>query len=145
MTLLAQMHDIGKVGIPDRILFKEGALTDEEWKTMRQHAEKGYRVALSSIDLSEVAELILKHHEKWTGNGYPMGIKEEEIPVECRILAIADAYDAMTNDRPYRKAMSKEDAVAELKHCAGSHFDPEIVEVFLSVLEENNALENDKK
>ena len=138
LSLLAQVHDIGKVGIPDSILFKEGSLTDEEWKTMRKHAEKGYRIALSSMDLSEIADLILKHHEKWMGDGYPMGISEEEIPMECRILAVVDAYDAMTNDRPYRKAMTSEEAIAELKRCSGSHFDPEIVNIFLEILEDNS-------
>ena len=136
LALLVRVHDIGKVGIPDRILYKQGPLNDEEWEIMRQHTEKGYRIALSSMDLAEVADLVLKHHERWRGNGYPMGLKEEEIPIECRILAVADAYDAMTNDRPYRKAMSKEEAIAELKRCAGTHFDPYIVDIFLSVLDE---------
>ncbi len=139
LSLLAQVHDIGKVGIPDTILFKKDSLTNEEWRTMRQHAEKGYRIAISSMELADIADFILKHHEKWTGDGYPMGICEEEIPLECRILAVADAYDAMTNDRPYRKAMGNEEAIAELERCSGSHFDPEIVKAFLGILEENSA------
>lgn len=134
LSLLAHIHDLGKVGIPDRILFKPGPLTEEEWKIMRQHSEKGYRIALSSSDLSEIAELILKHHEWWDGGGYPLGLKGEEIPVQCRILSIVDAYDAMTNDRPYSKAMSEEEAIAELKRCAGSQFDPKILKIFLSII-----------
>ncbi len=142
LIFLAQVHDLGKVGIPDRILFKEGSLTDEEWEIMQQHAEKGYRIALSSIGLAEIADLILKHHERWDGTGYPLGLKGEEIPIECRILAVVDAYDAMTNDRPYRKAMTHEEAVTELQEYAGSYFDPQVVQLFLSILEEKNVLEN---
>ncbi len=136
LVLLAQVHDLGKVGVPDRILFKKAPLNDEEWEIMRKHPEKGYRIALSSRDLAGIADLILKHHEKWDGTGYPLGIKGNEIPVECRILALADAYDAMTSDRPYRNALSHEEAVCELKACAGTQFDPELVKVFLSVFHE---------
>jgi HD-GYP domain-containing protein (c-di-GMP phosphodiesterase class II) len=95
IALLAQVRDLGKVGIPDSILFKPNKLSQGEWEMMRLHPEKGYRIASSSTDLIGVAELILKHHEHWDGNGYPAGLKEEEIPVECRILSIVDAYDAM--------------------------------------------------
>ncbi len=136
LILLTKVHDLGKVGIPDRILFKESLLDDEEWNIMRQHSEKGYRIALASEDLSEIAGLILRHHERWDGGGYPLGLKGEKIPVECRILAIIDAYDAMVNNRPYRKAMSKTEAVEELKRNAGTQFDPELVAVFLLILEE---------
>ena len=99
-------HDIGKVGIPDRILFKPGRLTDEEYKEMKRHSEIGHRIAQSAPDLQPIADYILRHHEWWNGGGYPLGLSGENIPLECRILAIADAYDAMTSDRPYRKAMS---------------------------------------
>ncbi|RKO67823.1 HD domain-containing phosphohydrolase [Desulfofundulus salinus] len=133
LALLAQVHDLGKVAVPDEILFKKGPLTEEEWEVMRQHPEKGYRIALSSPDLAGVADLILKHHERWDGKGYPLGLRGEEIPVECRILSIADAFDAMTGGRPYLKPRSKEEAIAELKRCAGSHFDPQLVDVFVSL------------
>lgn len=138
LALLAHVHDLGKLGVPDRILFKEGPLTPEEWKVMRQHSEKGHRIALSSKDLSGIAELILKHHERWDGKGYPLNLKGENIPLECRILAVVDAYDAMTSDRPYRKALSKEEAIKELRCCAGSQFDPELVEIFITLLLEDN-------
>ncbi|OIQ60561.1 cyclic di-GMP phosphodiesterase response regulator RpfG [Moorella thermoacetica] len=133
LALLAQVHDLGKVAIPDSVLFKKEPLTGEELEVIRQHPEKGYRIALSSPDLTGVADLILMHHERWDGKGYPRGIKGEAIPVECRILAIVDAFDAMTSERPYRKPMTREEALAELKRGAGSQFDPRLVEVFLSL------------
>lgn len=134
LALLSRVHDLGKVGTPDSILLKEGPLTQEEWRIMKQHPEIGYRIALASPDLSGIADLILKHHERWEGTGYPLGLKKEEIPVECRILAVVDAFDAMTSDRPYRKARTFEEAVEEVKRCAGTQFDPYLVHVFLKVL-----------
>lgn len=134
LRLLAQFHDIGKVGLRDRILFKQGPLSYEEKLEMQRHSEIGHRIALSSPDLMHIADWVLKHHEWWNGQGYPLGLSGEEIPLECRILAIADAYDAMTSDRPYRKAMSHEEAIEELRRCAGMQFDPELVEKFTSVL-----------
>lgn len=134
LSLLAQMHDIGKVGIPDNILFKEGPLTDKEWEIMRKHPEIGYRIALASPDLAGIADLILKHHEKWDGTGYPLGLKGEEIPIECRILAIVDAFDAMTSDRPYRKAKSLVEALSEIRSCAGKQFDPLLAEEFVRMI-----------
>ena len=130
LRLLAQFHDIGKVGIPDRILFKPGPLTAEEKTEMERHSEIGHRIAQSSHDLAHIADWILKHHEWWDGSGYPLGLKGEDIPLECRVLAIADAYDAMTSDRPYRSAMPRNQALAELKRCAGTQFDPELTAVF---------------
>ncbi|SFG12345.1 PAS domain S-box-containing protein/diguanylate cyclase (GGDEF) domain-containing protein [Desulfotomaculum arcticum] len=136
LRLLAQFHDIGKVGIPDRILFKPGPLTSEEFSEMQRHCEIGYRIAKSAPDLNPIADWILKHHEWWNGLGYPLGLKGEDIPLECRILAIADAYDAMTNNRPYRKAMSNTQAIYELKNCASIQFDPRLVQAFIKVLEQ---------
>lgn len=135
LRLLAQFHDIGKVGIPDRILFKPGPLDPEEKVEMQQHCKIGHIIAMSPPDMIPIADWILKHHEWWNGEGYPMGLKGEEIPLECRILAIADAYDAMTSDRPYRKAISHQEAVAEITRCAGTQFDPYLVPIFLKVLE----------
>ncbi|MFZ5595504.1 MAG: diguanylate cyclase [Bacillota bacterium] len=137
LVLFAQFHDIGKVGLPDRILFKPGPLTSGEMEEMRKHCEIGHNIAQSSPDLVPIADWILKHHEWWNGKGYPIGLAEEEIPLECRILAIVDAYDAMTSDRPYRKAMSRKDALLEIKRCAGTQFDPGLAQKFINLFEDH--------
>ncbi|MGE5578881.1 MAG: HD domain-containing phosphohydrolase [Bacillota bacterium] len=143
LALLSEVHDLGKVGIPDRILFKPGPLTPEEREEMKQHSSIGFRIAKASVDLAHVANLILHHHEWWDGSGYPAGLKGEEIPLECRILAIADAYDAMRSDRPYKKARSHDWAVAELRRCAGTQFDPELVERFIAAMGDGAAASGD--
>ena len=135
LSLLAHIHDLGKVGIPDSILNKPGPLAPEEWVTMRQHPWVGFRIASSSRDLAHIADLILQHHEYWDGSGYPLGISGRDIPIECRIIAVVDAYDAMTNTRPYRLGMTHEEAMAELRHNAGVQFDPEVVEIFANIIE----------
>lgn len=135
LRLLARFHDIGKVGISKRILFKPGPLTPWQIREMRRHCEIGYRMALSEPQLRPIAGWILHHHEWWNGQGYPVGLKGKDIPLECRILALVDAYDAMTFDRPYRKAMSHAEAVAELQRCAGTQFDPELTRRFIRILE----------
>ncbi len=135
LSLLAKFHDIGKVGISDAILLKEGDFTPEEWTEMKRHCEIGYRIALSAPDLVPIADWILKHHEWWDGQGYPLGIQGEEIPVECRLLAIADAYEALTSARPYRTKCSHREAVAELRRHAGTQFDPKLLDIFLKMLE----------
>lgn len=134
LRLLAQFHDIGKVGIPDRILFKPARLTNDEFDEMRRHSDIGHKIAQAAPDLVPIADWILKHHEWWNGTGYPIGLSGEQIPLECRILAIADAYDAMTSDRPYRKSLSHEEAVTEIGRCAGTQFDPELVDSFIRVV-----------
>ncbi|MDD2621151.1 MAG: MEDS domain-containing protein [Syntrophomonadaceae bacterium] len=134
LRLLAEFHDIGKIGVSGDILLKPGPLNNAEKNEMQRHTHIGSRIAASSRDLSGIADWILKHHEHWDGQGYPLGLKEEEIPLECRILAIADAYDAMTSNRPYRKAMPKKTVLQELRKCAGRQFDPVLIPRFIEAM-----------
>lgn len=134
LDLLARFHDIGKVGIPDQILLKPAALTPDELIEIQRHCEIGHRIALATSDLVPIAEWILRHHEWWDGGGYPLRLKGDEIPLECRIIAIVDAYDAMTSDRPHRRAMGIDQALAELERCAGTQFDPALVTRFVGII-----------
>ncbi|MDE6319474.1 MAG: HD domain-containing protein, partial [Lachnospiraceae bacterium] len=136
LALLAVLHDIGKIAIPHAILLKPGKLTAEEWEVMKTHTEKGYRIASASKELQPIGQYILHHHERWDGGGYPGGLAGEEIPLLSRIITIVDSHDVMVHDRPYHKAMNEEDAEAELRRCAGTQFDPQLVEAFLEVLKE---------
>jgi len=136
LQLLARFHDLGKVGVPDRILFKPDRLTDEEFEEMKRHCEIGHRIALSLSDLAPIADQILKHHEWWNGLGYPLGLSGKEIPLECRILAIVDAYDTMTSERPYKGPLSDDEAIQELRRCSGTQFDRELTETFIQLLRE---------
>lgn len=136
LILLAKVHDLGKIGLPDEILFKKGKLTRDEYEKMKTHTRSGYNIANRSKELAHIAELVLHHHENWDGSGYPAGMKGEEIPLPCRILSILDAFDAMTNERPYHRGNSKEEALKELKRCAGSQFEPRLVDVFVEIISE---------
>lgn len=142
LMIIARLHDIGKIAIEEDILLKPGPLTTNEFEVMKTHAEKGFRIINASSEIINVAKCVLTHHEKWDGSGYPLGIAGEEIPLMARIIAIADAYDVMTHDRVYRKAMNKEEAIKELKRCAGTQFDPELVELFLKCLDNNEEKNN---
>lgn len=142
LALLCLLHDIGKLGIPLEILNKPGKLNSAEWDVMKSHVEKGYRIAMASSELEEIADLILHHHESWNGKGYPDGLKQEAIPLLSRVIAVVDTYDAMTNDRPYHKAITDYEAREELKRCAGVQFDPSIVAAFLELLEELHPLKD---
>lgn len=133
---LTEFHDIGKVGIEKNIIFKPDKLTEEELAQVQKHCEIGYRIAKSITDMKDIADLIAKHHEWWNGNGYPFKIKGKEIPLECRIFAVVDAYVVMTDIRPYRNEMTQDEAIAELRRFAGEQFDPEIVEHFIEMLKE---------
>jgi diguanylate cyclase (GGDEF)-like protein/PAS domain S-box-containing protein len=135
LALLSALHDIGKIGIKDSILIKPGKLTKKEWQIMKGHSEIGYKIAQSSPQLLKIADGILYHHEWWDGTGYPHGLTGENIPVISRILAIADAYDVMTNNRVYKKAVTKKEAIKELKRYSGTQFDPRLVEKFIEILE----------
>lgn len=130
------MHDLGKIGIPDSILLKPGKLTPEEWEIMKSHTTIGASLlANSSSELIQLAETIaLTHHEKWNGQGYPAGLKEEEIPLMGRIVAVCDVFDALTSERPYKKAWEVSRAVDVIRSDSGTHFDPRVVEAFFKVL-----------
>ena len=136
LSLLCLLHDIGKIGIPLEILNKPGKLSEEEWKILQSHTEKGYEIANSNNELRGIADEIRHHHERWDGKGYPDGLSRESIPLLSRVIAVVDASDALTNNRSYRHAMSPSEAMAELKRCAGSQFDPFIVSEFLQMLKE---------
>ncbi len=131
LQLLGILHDIGKIGIDDKILNKPGKLSEEEWTVMKRHPEIGYRIARASHKLARIADYIISHHERWDGKGYPKGLKGNDIPLLSRIISVADAYDAMTEDRVYRKAMSKEEAITEIRRNAGFQFDPVIANIFI--------------
>lgn len=130
----ALLHDIGKIGIPDRILFKQGALSAQEWEVMRQHPVIGYRMCMRVHSLQRAArEVVLCHHERWDGSGYPQGLQGEDIPLGARLFAVADTLDAMTSHRPYRNALPLETAMAEIERNSGTQFDPQVVKAFLSI------------
>jgi diguanylate cyclase (GGDEF)-like protein len=135
LVLLAKLHDLGKVGIPDKILFKPRKLSEEEFKKMKEHTQIGYNLACRSKPLFHISDLIRHHHEFWDGNGYTDGLKGEQIPLECRIFSILDAYDAMTNTRPYRKGISRKRAIKELQRCSGTQFEPRFVDAFVEFVE----------
>jgi diguanylate cyclase (GGDEF)-like protein len=132
----AQLHDVGKVAIPDAIMSKPGPLDDAEWEFIRRHPVIGQRIVAAAPVLAGVGELIRQSHERWDGGGYPDGCAGEEIGLGARIIAVCDAYDAMTSDRPYRLALTPEDAMAELRRCAGTQFDPAVVTAFEAVMHE---------
>jgi putative two-component system response regulator len=129
----ALLHDVGKIGVQDSILLKPGKLNEEEWTEMRKHPQIGYNILQSIEFLSPAAEIVLCHQERWDGKGYPNGLAGMDIPLGARIFAVVDTLDAMTSDRPYRKAMSFDVALAEIRACSGTQFDPQVVSAFLSI------------
>ncbi|PKM91003.1 MAG: diguanylate cyclase [Firmicutes bacterium HGW-Firmicutes-12] len=135
------VHDIGKISVDEKVLNKYGTLDEDEWIEIRKHPESSRRILSAVKEFAEISDYVVAHHERWDGMGYPNRLKGEEIPIESRIIAVADAYDAMTSQRSYRKPMSKKKAIDELKKNTGIQFDPEIVEAFLSI--PNNAINSD--
>ena len=129
--MAAHVHDIGKIGVPDAVLLKPGSLNEEEWHAIRQHPRIGAEILGQSAGLAGIAKIVLHHHERWDGRGYPVGLKEDEIPLGSRIIAICDSIDAMTSQRPYRKPLGLDDCKAEIVHGSGVMYDPEIVKVIL--------------
>jgi diguanylate cyclase (GGDEF)-like protein len=135
----AALHDVGKASIPDEILHKPGPLDETEWEFMRRHTLIGERIMLAAPALARAAKLVRGSHERWDGGGYPDGLRGVEIPLGARIIAVCDSFDAMTSDRPYRKAMPNEEALSELRNCSGTQFDPEVVEAFARAVEGRGA------
>jgi len=135
VSTAALLHDIGKIGIPNEVLNKKDKLSAENWEAIKAHPRLGTNIVSNIPQLIRCADSILHHHERWDGSGYPQGLKGEQIPLESRILAIADSFEAMTSARPYRPALSREDVVEELRKGAGSQFDPTLVEVFIGIIE----------
>ena len=129
----ALLHDVGKVVVPDRVLLKPGLLTEEEWALMEKHVHAGYAIMAGIPGMEAVAQIILQHHEEYAGGGYPQGLKGEEICVGARIFAVADTFDAITSDRPYRKGRSYAVAREEICRCSGLQFDPKVVKAFLRI------------
>jgi len=125
------VHDIGKIGISNLILDKAGILTEDEYNEIKKHSEMGYRILNSVTEFSEIAQYVFAHQERWDGTGYPRGLTGEDIPIQSRIIAIADAYDAMTSNRTYHTKISVSNALIEIYKCAGKQFDPDIVRVFI--------------
>lgn len=134
------LHDIGKVGIPERVLCKPGPLDEAEWVVMREHPVVGAQIVEPIKFLAGSVEIVLSHHERWDGKGYPKGLAGRDIPLAARVFAVADCFDAMTSDRPYRRALPAEVALEEIGAGAGSQFDPEVVEAFFEVIEEEDLL-----
>ena len=129
----ALLHDIGKIGIPRNVLLKPGSLNQEEWRVMRKHPTIGHRLLSEFPELSDEAEIVQSHHEQWDGSGYPSGLKGDRIPLGSRMFSIVDTLDAITSDRPYRKAQSIQAAQAEIARARGKQFDPDLVDVFLQI------------
>jgi len=134
LELVTKLHDIGKIGISDKILLKPSKLSEEEFKEIKTHTEKGYRILHASGEISHVARSILTHHERYDGKGYPLGLKGEEIPVMARIVNVVDSYDAMISDRGYNKVKTKEEAIEEIIKCKNTQFDPKIADIFINIL-----------
>ncbi|WP_041245190.1 HD-GYP domain-containing protein [Geotalea uraniireducens] len=132
----ALLHDVGKMAVPDQILLKPDKLTDEEWQEMRKHPEAGYRIVKRIGFLRDAAEIVHAHHERYDGGGYPRGLKGDEIPLGARLFMVADVYDALTSQRPYRSPLSHEEAAAEIRKQSGYHFDPAVVATFMAIAPE---------
>ena len=138
VVFAASLHDIGKIGVPDHVLLKAGKLTEEEFEWIRKHPEWGWMAVRNVNGFQEAALLILHHHERLDGKGYPGALRAEEIPLGSRIIAVADSYDALTTNRPYRTARTHDEAMAELLRCRDTQFDARIVNAFRASLERNS-------
>jgi HD-GYP domain-containing protein (c-di-GMP phosphodiesterase class II) len=135
LLLAASLHDVGKIGVPDHILLKPGRLTDDEFEYIKKHSEFGWMVLRSVEGFEEASLILLHHHERFDGRGYPGELSREQIPFGARIVAVADTYDALTTNRPYRKAWEHERAVDEIIRCSNTQFDPKVIEAFAAVFQ----------
>jgi len=140
LDLATRLHDIGKIAVPEEILRKPAKLTYEEFQIIKSHSDNGYKIVMASQGLESIAHAVRGHHEKWDGSGYPLSLEKDDIPLMSRIICVVDAFDAMTNDRPYHCAVNLRDAINEIIRCSGTHFDPDVVKAFVSVMEKKSYL-----
>jgi HD-GYP domain-containing protein (c-di-GMP phosphodiesterase class II) len=134
LSLLSTLHDIGKVAIPEEIIISRRKLNEREWAIVKKHSLAGHNICESNPQLVHIADGVLGHHEWWNGDGYPQGLRFEDIPITSRIISIVDSYDVMTSGRAYKKAVTKKEAVKELKKCSGTQFDPKLVDIFTNIV-----------
>jgi HD-GYP domain-containing protein (c-di-GMP phosphodiesterase class II) len=139
VVLAASLHDIGKIGVPDHVLLKQGPLTDEEFEYVRKHSEFGWMVLRNLEGMEEASLMLLHHHERFGGGGYPGELAGEDIPLGARMITVADAYDALTTDRPYRRGRTHEEAVEEIRRNIGTQFDPRMVDAFIESCKETHS------
>jgi HD-GYP domain-containing protein (c-di-GMP phosphodiesterase class II) len=130
--IAGHLHDIGKIGVPDRILNKEGSLDSEEWALMKNHSEIGFNILIKATSLKEISHIVLHHHEKWNGTGYPKELKKQEIPLGSRIIALCDSIDAMRSNRPYRKTITNDECYMEIIKNKGIMYDPDITDCLIN-------------
>jgi diguanylate cyclase (GGDEF) domain len=142
LVLLAALHDIGKIAVPDDVIAKPGELDDREWRVMCGHCEAGYRIAAASRDLSCISLEILHHHERWDGQGYPRGLAGEDIPLLSRVISVVDSYDVMTHARAYKTPIGHRDALREVRACSGAQFDPGVAALFLDAFGDDDSFAN---